>query len=63
MGQAANSKDAIYEVRTDELGCGEFGCVATTGIVRTVDITRCERPTIGETPYGYLTCGATSGAK
>lgn len=63
MGLAANSKDAIYEVRTDELGCGEFGCVATTGIARTVDITRCERPTIEETSQGYLTCAAKSGTK
>ncbi len=62
-GLAANSKGALYEVQTDELGRGWAGYVRTTGIVRTVTVTRCEKAPIEQTSYPAnrdLTCLADS---
>jgi hypothetical protein len=58
-GLAANSKGGVDEVDTSELGRGTFGYVATSGIVRTVTVTRCEHAPIEQTSYPanrYLTC-------
>jgi hypothetical protein len=61
-GLAANSEGAVYEVSTGELGHGVFGYVGTTGIVRTVTVTRCEKTPIEQISYPanrYLTCLAS----
>jgi len=62
-GLAANSKGTVYQVTTDQLGGGAFGYIATSGTVRTVSITPCQRPPTEHTSYPanrVLSCvGAT----
>ena len=58
-GLAATSKHEVYEVVTDELGRGHLGYVATTGTVRTTNVSRCEKPPAEQTSLPanrYLTC-------
>ena len=58
-GLAENSKHEVYEVVTDELGRGSLGYVATTGTVRTTNVSFCEKPPVeGTWPLSkhYLTC-------
>lgn len=65
-GLAANSKGDLYEVRTDELGRGWGGYVATTGVVRTVTVMRCQKAPIEQTSYPAnrnLTCRTNSNAE
>jgi hypothetical protein len=62
-GLAANSAGEVYEVTTDELGLGWGGAVGTTGILRTVTTTRCQRTPVEETSYPanrFLSCRATT---
>jgi hypothetical protein len=62
-GLAANSKGTVYEVQTDELGRGWAGYVRTTGLVRSVTVTRCEKAPVERTYYPAnrdLTCIADS---
>ena len=62
-GLAANSKGAVYEVQTDEIGHGWGGAMRTTGLVRSVTVTRCEKAPVEQTSYPAnrdLTCVADS---
>jgi hypothetical protein len=62
-GLAADSKHELYEVVTDELGRGSLGHVATTGTVRTTNVSRCEKSPVEETSLPanrYLTCHPSS---
>ena len=58
-GLAASSKHELYEVDTNQLGNGFGGYVGTSGIVRTVNVSRCEKAPVEETSVPanrYLTC-------
>lgn len=64
IGVAANRSGEVFQVTTDQLGGGYLGMVATSGIVRTLTVSRCGKPPFEERSYPsnrYLVCRVARG--